>query len=290
MGNNNLCFNFAVLDIKMRIESVCRTYNNRKIMNMTKPSPSQSPAQSSSLDELRQKIDATDAALLDLLQQRAALVAQIGALKAASQDPSILRPARETQQMRKLIDWHKSVRSPMPLMGFLAIWREIIASAVSQQQALQVFFVPDDVADKSRAENDASLLALARAQFGYAANYQPCVDAKTALASLAKAQNNVAVLPLHGDWWANLPDGVHVFAALPLLANHPQALCVGKIILKESGDDITLICGAENALPQGAQLIAKAGNQCLAQLAGFWPQDKLPAPIKRVGVYGRIIV
>jgi len=271
-------------------------------MKMTKPSPAQSPNKlldnSSSLDALRQKIDATDAALLDLLQTRAALVAQIGAQKAASDDPSILRPARETQQMRKLIKWHKSVRSPMPLMGFLAIWREIIASAVSQQQPLQVFFVPDNesaMADKSLVENDAAMLALARAQFGYAANYQSCADAKQALSSLAPSslvsgQNNVAVLPLHGDWWAQLPDGVCVFAPLPLLAERPQALCVGKIILKESGDDITLICGAENALPQGAQLIAKSNAQCLAQLAGFWSQDKLPAKVKRVGTYGRLIV
>jgi len=263
-------------------------------MKMTKPRPSQSPDKlldnSPSLDALRQKIDATDAALLDLLQTRAQLVAQIGAQKAASDDPSILRPARETQQMRKLIEWHKSVRSPMPLMGFLAIWREIIASAVSQQQPLQVFFVPHNEADEKRAENGATMLALARAQFGYAAKYQTCADAETALSSLAPAQNNVAVLPLHGDWWASLPDGVCVFAPLPLLAERPQALCVGKIILKESGDDITLICGAENALPQGAQLLAKAGAQCLAQLAGFWVQDKLPAKVKRVGTYGRLIV
>lgn len=89
---------------------------------------------------------------------------------------------------------------------------------------------------------------------------------------------------------ATLPDGVQVFAALPLLADHPQALCVGKIILQESGDDITLICGLKNALPQDAELIAESGNHCLAQLTGFWPQTKLPAQVKRVGVYGRIIV
>ncbi|MDD9798766.1 MAG: hypothetical protein OXT03_06740, partial [Alphaproteobacteria bacterium] len=131
---------------------------------------------------------------------------------------------------------------------------------------------------------------LARAQFGYAANYQSCMDAETALSALTSAQNNVAVLPLKGDWWANLPERVNVFSALPLFTDHPQALCVGKIILKESGDDITLICGTENALPQEAQLITKSNNQGLAQLAGFWQEDKLPATVKRVGVYGRVIV
>ena len=55
-----------------------------------------------SLDALRREIDTVDDTLHDLLTQRAALVAEIGALK-SSERTTIFRPAREALLLRRLL-------------------------------------------------------------------------------------------------------------------------------------------------------------------------------------------
>ncbi len=226
------------------------------------------------LAEIRRQIDTTDEALLELLAKRAGLVAQVAQAKAAEGAEGILRPAREAAQMRQFIAWHKQSQSPMPLSGLLAIWREIISASISQQAPLGVHI----------GGGSAALAALGRAQFGGAAAYHIYDNAQKACAAVGGDGQSVAVLPLAGegadDWWRDLPDGVKIFAALPLVpfcgAGAIEALCVGHVVLEPSGDDIMLITGAVDGLPDGAQILARKDGQCLAALDGGAMGEAMP--------------
>lgn len=231
-----------------------------------------------SLEDIRAQIDVTDRAILDLLAQRSALVASIGDAKARSGDSRILRPAREIAQMRHFLEWFRDRRLDMPVSGFSAIWREIIASSVSQQTPLKVM-------------HSADTLTLARERFGNAASYLPVDDAAEAIRKLDEAASRIAVLPLSGtDWWQNLPSGVNVFAGLPYLSRRTRsslnAVCVGHIALEESGEDVTLMsCPVETVSADGEEgrIIASTETHHLIMVDGFMNADRIGSCVGSFG-------
>lgn len=71
-----------------------------------------------SLEDIREQIDETDKAILELLAQRSRLVSSVAEAKAQSGDSRILRPAREIVQMRRFLTWFKECELDMPVSGF----------------------------------------------------------------------------------------------------------------------------------------------------------------------------
>ncbi|MGI9465000.1 MAG: chorismate mutase, partial [Aestuariivirgaceae bacterium] len=87
----------------------------------------QSPSPAT-LDQVRQKIDEIDTALLELLRDRFAASVRIRELKAASGQTgsSPMRPAREAIVMRRLMT---ACNEPLPASLMVRLWREIISSS-----------------------------------------------------------------------------------------------------------------------------------------------------------------
>ncbi len=222
------------------------------------------------LAKLRDDIDAVDTQLLELLGARAQLVDQVAQAKKEMPQSHILRPAREAQQMRKFLQWYHETKSPIPLAGFQAIWREIISSSVSQQKPLQVFY--HDVP-----------VAIAKAQFGQAADYALC---ETNLMILEKIQANpqsIGVLgkseaswlaPLYALYGQSSMAPPFLFLTLPLLLPTPEYFCVGYVQPEPSGADCTLMIGPEDKLPQNAESLLCHDGICLAKLSGFVTQEE----------------
>jgi len=229
----------------------------------------------SGLGGIREQIDATDREMLDLLSRRAGLVTQVAQAKALSDDRRVIRPAREVAQMRAFLSWYKAQHMAMPVTGFLAVWREIISASICQQIDLQVATV-------------AQTAVAARGQFGSAATYQQFDTPADALAGMDIAAQHIAVLPVADDnWWADLPDGLVAFAALPLLGDEITAICVGAVELEETGDDITLVSCTAAQLPDNGRVIASYGAQRLVALTGFLrDMDSSLKPVGTIGLIG----
>ena len=89
------------------------------------------PAQIPGLTELRMQIDALDAQLLALLNQRAQVSLAVGQAKAKAGNAKIHDPAREAQLLASLAE-----RNPGPLTTdhIEAIWREIMAASRDLQK------------------------------------------------------------------------------------------------------------------------------------------------------------
>ncbi len=232
------------------------------------------------LEEIREQIDETDKAILELLARRSRLVSSVAEVKAQSGDSRILRPAREIVQMRHFLTWFKERGLDMPVSGFSAIWREIIAASVSQQTPLRVMHLSET-------------LTTARERFGNAAEYLMIDNPNDALVKLDANANTIAVLPLENTtWWENLPEGVTVFGALPYLSQARKAdiksLCVGCIAIEASGEDVTLLSCPIEGFPSNdtdAHILTSSDTHHLIMVEGFINTDRIG---ELVGSFGSL--
>jgi chorismate mutase len=250
-----------------------------------------------SLDAVRARLDAIDAELLKLVDERAGLARVVAAAKAAAGSGGRfgLRPAREAQLMRKLLAHPRKGASDALTVR---IWRELIADSLAQQGPYSLAVWGGD--DPARA------VELARQQFGAAPPLTRVNKPEEAIAA-AKTNGCVAVLPIAGahPWWGRLlaEPTLAVFAALPCLSvwGPVSALAVAEVAIEEpSGDDVTFwVTDAAEPGPVieeklshdsvAADLIAQGGGLKLFMLAGFYQRHDARlarAPGRLTGVIG----
>jgi chorismate mutase len=253
-------------------------------------------AQAPSLEAVRQRIDALDAELLRLVDERASLARVVAAAKRAAGDGDKfgLRPAREAAILRRLIAAERTAASPALIVR---IWRELIGDSLAGQGPFHLAVWGGR--DPGRA------VELARHRFG-AAPPLNLVDKPEAAIAAARTPGGVAVCALSSDsaWWGRLlaEPQLKVFAALPCLAawGPPSALAVAAVDVEPTGADHTYwvtdaagsAAGVEQALGRdgvAAELVVESGGLKLFALAGFYQgaDDRLArAPGRLSGVIG----
>lgn len=249
-----------------------------------------------SLEEVRARLDAIDADLLALIDERSGLARQVAAAKAAAGDGGkfALRPGREAQLLRRLLD---KPRQAAPAGLVVRIWRELMADSLSRQGPFHVSIYG--------GREPARVLEAARLRFGVAPALTPAARAEDALAA-ARTLGGVAVLALasEGPWWGRLlaEPNLKVFAALPCLSawGPACALAVAAVEVEPTGGDVTYwvtdapgpAAAVEAALARdgaAAELLAEAGGLKLFSLAGYYqPEDErlARAPGRLSGVIG----
>jgi len=194
--------------------------------------------QPSPLDAVRARIDAVDGELLRLIDERAALAAQVAAAKRAEANGATpgfgLRPDREAQVMRRLLARPRSAATPALV---IRIWRELMAESLALQGPFRL------VAWGGR--DPARTAELARLRFGAAPPLTLMAKPEDVLKA-AKEGGTVAILPLDAGstWWARLlaEPALKAFAVVPCLQawGAPAALAVAAVPVEPSGGDLTL--------------------------------------------------
>lgn len=253
-------------------------------------------ASAPSLDAVRQRIDAIDADLLRLLDERAELAHAVAAAKAAAGDAGKfgLRPGREAQIVRKLL---ASPRNAATASLVVRVWRELMAESLALQGPFSLSVWGGK--DPGRTSE------LARLRFGAAPPLRQVEKPEAAIAE-ARQAGGVAVLALTRDsaWWGRLlaEPRLKVFAALPCLAawGPMGALAVAEVEVEPTGDDVTFwvtdaagsAASVEDALSRdgvAATLLIESGGLKLFTLAGYYqPEDErlARAPGRLTGVIG----
>lgn len=249
-----------------------------------------------SLDAVRTRIDAIDAQLLTLVDERAGLAIQVAAAKAAAGDGAkfALRPGREAQVVRALLDKPRDAARPSLVVR---IWRELIGDSLSRQGPFHLTVFGGR--DPGRAVEGARL------RFGAAPPLRQVARAEDALAA-AKTPGGVAILALASDtpWWGRLlaEPRLKVFATLPCLAawGPLSALAVADVDVEPTGSDLTYWVTDAGGSPRSIEealghdgvagdLIAEAGGLKLFALLGFYQADDerlARAPGRLSGVIG----
>jgi len=89
------------------------------------------------LEALRQRIDALDKKLVDVLNERAGIVVEIGKIK-CDEDAPIYAPDREHRVLQQVRHWNKG---PLPNSCLEAIWREMMSGSFSLEKPMRVGYM-----------------------------------------------------------------------------------------------------------------------------------------------------
>jgi chorismate mutase/prephenate dehydratase len=159
------------------------------------PIPSEQTRQQ--LAPLRQQIDALDTQLVELLNQRAKVVVEVGEIKRASgESVPIYAPDREQQVLARI----KSANAgPLPDRCLDAIWRELMSGSFALERPLRIGYLGPP--------GSFSHLA-ARQKFGASVEYDPLSDFPAIFDAVARGHADYGLIPIenstHGGVTASL--------------------------------------------------------------------------------------
>ena len=119
----------------------------------------------SRIQELRKKIDELDDRLLDLLNERARIVIEIGNIK-KNEKLEFHSPSREREILERLTTRNKG---PFPQDTLKAVYREILSSSLSLERPLRIAYL----GPRATFTHMAGMQ-----QFGLAAQYVPVESIK----------------------------------------------------------------------------------------------------------------
>ncbi|MEM8783630.1 MAG: chorismate mutase, partial [Planctomycetota bacterium] len=149
------------------------------------------------LAPLRERIDTLDAQIVELLNQRAGVVVEVGQVKRdAGEAVPIYAPDREQQVLAK-IKAHN--QGPLPDRCLDAIWRELMSGSFALERPLRIGYLGPP--------GSFSHLA-ARKKFGASVEYDPLSDFLAIFDAVARGHADYGLIPIenstHGGVTASL--------------------------------------------------------------------------------------
>lgn len=173
--------------------------------------PQVSDASRASLDDLRDRIDRVDGAILDRLNERAALVQEVGRVK-QGEGIAVYEPTRE----RRIVDGLRARNpGPFPSQGLAPVFREIISATRSLEQALRVAYLGP--------EGTFSHLA-ARDQFGALSQLAAVPGIADVFSAVAAGRADLGIVPVE-----NTTEGV-VTQTYDALAEYDVPVCAERVL------------------------------------------------------------
>jgi chorismate mutase len=254
------------------------------------------PKPAMSLEAVRQRLDAIDAALLPLIDERSALAHVVAAAKlaAGSGGGFGLRAGREAQMLRRLL---AEPRQGATSGLIVRVWRELIGESLALQGPFHLAVWG--------GRDPARTGELARLRFGSAPPMRHVARPEEAIAA-AKTGGGVAICALAPDsaWWGRLlaEPRLKIFAALPCLSawGPMSALAAAEVEVEPTGADCTFwVTDAEEPAQAvvaklshdgvAATALVESGGLKLFVLPGFYQADDprlARAPGRLSGVIG----
>ncbi len=198
--------------------------------------PSQAP---DDLGSLRARIDAVDRELLGLLNRRAALALEVGALKKREGSP-VFRPEREAQ----VIDSLKAANAgPLAADSVAPIWREIMSACRSLEAPLRVAYL-------GPAGTFSELAALG--YFGSSIVRVPCTSIDEVFRATSGGAADFGVVPVENSTEGVVARSLDLFLNTPLTIVGETSLYVRHNLLRkvEGFDGLKAVCAHPQALAQ----------------------------------------
>ena len=138
------------------------------------------------LQNLRKKIDALDAKIVELLNQRAKITLNIGQHKLKNKT-SIYAPAREKQVLERIKVLNEG---PMSKEAFEAIYREIMSASLSLEKPLCI---------AALGKKGAYTYSAAQRIFGQQVTYEPCKSISEVFQRVESGECDYGVLPIENS-------------------------------------------------------------------------------------------
>lgn len=138
------------------------------------------------IQELRKKIDEIDDRIIDLLNERAKIVVQVGDIKKAA-NLEFHSPGREREILDRLAARNKG---PFPQDTLRAVYREILSSSLSLERPIKVAYL----GPRATFTHMAGMQ-----QFGLAAQYVPLENIREVFSEVERGRADYGVVPIENS-------------------------------------------------------------------------------------------
>lgn len=174
------------------------------------------------LSALRQAIDDIDDRILDLLNQRAAVVIQVGKAK-AGQSKDFYVPSRERAIYERLTAANPG---PFPSEAIRKVFREIISASLSLEQPMKVAFL---------GPQGTFTHAAAMQQFGFSAQLVPQKSIPAVFDEVARGRAPYGVVPVENSTEGVVSHTLDMFMESELKINAEIMLGISHFLMSRSG-------------------------------------------------------
>ena len=141
------------------------------------------------LKGFREKIDAVDDQIVELLAERAGYVKEVGKRKKAAKLPEF-RPEREVEIIERMCERNKLLNSGLPCESIATFWLEIISGCRALEKKLEIAYLGP--------QGTYSELA-ARVLFGHMVDLVPCYSLEEVLERGERGESDISLLPVENS-------------------------------------------------------------------------------------------
>jgi len=241
-----------------------------------------------SLEELRKQINELDTRLVQLLNERAQVVIEIGKLKNKTGKP-IYSPDREKEVFARIAEANQG---PLPDKCLVAIWRELMSGSFALERPLRIGYLGPG----GSFSHTASML-----KFGQSVEYEPLADIISIFDEVSKGHCDLGLAPIENTTGGGvietldaLIDSDVKICAEVLMAIHHSLLAncpLDQIEKIYSKPEIFAQCrNWLSATFKEAQTVAVASSAKAAQLAADEPKAAAIGSAIAAELYGLRIV
>ncbi|MBI4625165.1 MAG: prephenate dehydratase [Verrucomicrobia bacterium] len=190
------------------------------------------------LGPIREKIDHLDKKLVELLNQRLALAAEIGKLK-RSQGGQIYVAEREDAVLRKVTAQNQG---PIKNEALRAIYREIMSAAIALEKPLMVAYLGPEASNTHAA---------ALKKFGASVDYHAMATVSDIFTAVEKGENDYAVIPIENSTEGSVREALDSFVESDLKIVAQIYLEINHALISNSPlEEITRVYSKDQALAQ----------------------------------------
>jgi chorismate mutase/prephenate dehydratase len=240
------------------------------------------------LDSLRKQIDAHDIQLVDVINKRLALAAEIGRIKRDS-GGAIYVPEREDAVFRKVTSQNKG---PIKDDALRAIYREIMSAAIALEKALLVAYLGPEASNTHAA---------AIKKFGASVDYHAMATIGDIFTAVEKGEADVAVIPIENSTEGSVREALDSFVESDLKIVGQLYMEISHALISQSPlDKIKRVYSKDQALAQcrhwlqrhlpHAQIIDAPSTSRAAQIAKDDPEAAAVAGELAAAFYGVPVV
>jgi chorismate mutase/prephenate dehydratase len=188
---------------------------------------------------LRRKIDAIDARILDLLNQRARVAQEVGRIKAETSAP-VFRPEREAQVLSKVAE-HNS--GPLLFSDIQSIFREVMSACRALEKRVVVAYLGPEGTFSEQAVYQ---------QFGHAVTGLPCVSIDEVFRDAEAGTADFGVVPIENSSEGVINRTLDLLLQTTLRIIGEVSIPVHHSLMTKTGSmqGVTRICAHSQALAQ----------------------------------------
>jgi len=254
------------------------------------PEGAPTPALKPGLESIRERIDAVDAELHALINERARLAQQVGISKhAAGHTVDFYRPEREAQVLRQALERNREERGPLRDEEILRLFREIMSACLAQQEPLKVGFLGPEGTFTQQAVYK---------QFGHSVRALPLSSIEEVFHEVESGTADFGVVPIENSSEGTVNSTLDMFLISPLGICGEVELRIHHNLMGQMSalDRVRRICAHPQALAQcrgwlaehmtGVERVPVASNAEGARRARDEDGTAAIAPMAAAEVYG----